>query len=128
MNEALEGEIQIPEGNSMEKDRYAFKVEYLGETGVVINKIMTGDMKNRAAVLAAQLRGIVPYDSYEPVRAAMTERMGWLQVSLEEDRAEFLKNIGSVIDDDLINQVWGVVQEHERIFRKSRSSKAKSPK
>ena len=114
-------EDQIPDGNSMEKERYAFRVEYFGESGIAVNKILTHDEKNRAAVNASRMRGGQPYDAVEPLRAMLIEQMAWLHVSLEE-KPKFMKDLGVVFDDDLIRQVWEVVLEHERIFRKSRKT------
>jgi hypothetical protein len=112
----------IPAGNSMEKDHYAFEVTYRGQTHVVTNKILTEDEKDEAARIAARMRDGMAYDTFEPFRATMQDMKAWLVKSLV-DPPQFLTSagIGKLMGDGvmMLTKLWGVVQEHERIFRGS---------
>jgi hypothetical protein len=113
-------ESGIPEGNSTDKEHFLFHVEFEGKSGTVTNKILTGDEKEQASVIAARYRSGMSIESIEPLRAHIQRIKGWLMISLT-DKPKWL-DLGKIADDDFVLAVWEVVQQHEAEFRRSRPS------
>lgn len=116
------GEDTIPEGNSMEHEKYAFKAAGDGHPeGMFTNKVLNQDEKNQAAVRAARMRGGLPIASFDAQNQVLQEAHGWLSVSLI-GKPEWAKNLGLLHDDEFVFRLWNIVQEHERIFCGSRTN------
>jgi hypothetical protein len=121
------GDLGDKGAGDMSKERYQYHLRV--ETaygkiyeGTFVNKILTGNEKMRAAEIAGRLRGGLAFEAIEPGRANYTEQMGWLLCSLDrESLPSWAKDLGAIIDDEVVNALFEKAREHEKIFRRPRS-------
>lgn len=115
-------------GGDMTSERYQYHLRVETSYGKVyegafVNKILTGNEKMRAAEIAARLRGGMAFEAVEPNRANYTEQIGWLLCSLDRDNMpSWAKDLGAIVDDEVIGALYEKAREHEKIFRRPRAN------
>lgn len=110
--------------NGINKKHYTFdvEVEFHGEKlcGTFTNKILTNNERAEADLIAARMRGGLPFESFSPTARDRQEMIGHLVVSLDEERPDWAKKIGEIEDLNVIAAIYEEVVKHEANFRKPR--------
>ena len=110
--------------NGIDKKHYTFpiEVEFHGEKlkGSFSNHILTNNERAEVDVIAARMRGGLPWESFSPTARDRQQMIAHLIVSLSDERPAWAKEIGEIEDLNVIGAIYQEVIKHENNFREPR--------
>lgn len=103
-------------------EEYTFPIKWKNARGrsfegSFTNRTLNAFQKTQVGVMCAKLCQGLPFDSLPVDSQILIRKMAHLEISLTGKRPDWAEDLGQIKDEELIDEIYAEVLEHERIFR-----------